>query len=149
MGTAEFVLQHRLVTIDEGCLSTAICSARMDLFELLLRHGAPVSDHHVDLAMGERNFSLVDRLVRVHGCRPTPRAYQVLLTLGASEDSLYENGVKEIQPDAFYLQKLGWIYSTGCRLEFDSFAAMQSDWKWELVLSFFSEAIVDWFKEHL
>lgn len=145
----EFVLQHRLVTIEEGCLSTAIYNGRMDLLELLLQHEAPVCDDHVDEAVAKRNFSLVDRLMRVHGCRPTPRAYEFVLTHGASEDSLHENGVGDIQEDAFYLQKLGWVHSTGCRLEFDSFAAMQSDWMWGLILSYFSEAVVNWFREHL
>ena len=149
MSTVEFVLQHRLVTIDEGCLSRAIYNGRMDLLELLLQHEAPVCDDHVDTAVAKRNFSLADRLMRVHGCRPTPRAYEFVLTRGASEDSLHENGVGDIQEDAFYLQKLSWVYSTGCRLEFDSFAAMQSDWKWTLIFSYFSEAVVDWFREHL
>lgn len=149
MSTVEFVLRHRLVQIDEGCLFTAIYHGRMDLLELLLQYEAPVRDHHVDTAVAKRNFSLAERLMRVQGCHLTARAYEFVLTRGASEDSLHENGVGDIQEDAFYLQKLSWVYSTGCRLEFDSFEAMQSDWKWALIFSYFSEAVVDWFREHL
>ena len=145
VGKMELLLANNLVQLRARDLHVAIHRHSRRITDLLIRFGCPVNDTTVDNAVAAWDFTLAERLMASHACRPTRVAYEWLFTGGLCRCCFA--GFYPAESDEFYIGKLNWILSaTGADTGFLSFAEMETDAAWSILLPRVSSAVVHWFK---
>lgn len=146
--TLELVLELGVIKLYARDLQQAI-HARMDhVTDLMLQYGCAVHDETIDHAVAAWDFTLAERLMSSHTCRPTRNAYEWLFTGGVCE--CCATGFYPTTTDDFYLSKLEWIYSsTGRHVGFKTMADMENNPSWSILFKRVSPKIKAWFAKHV
>lgn len=118
------------------------------IVDLLLRCGYSVTSKTVDAAIAQWDFDLACSLMLSSECQPTGYAYKCLMLQGFH----YQSAEFEYFDFDICMEKLEWLHSIGCRVEFESFAEMCADNEWHWILeqvAFYTDEIEQFFRDHL